>query len=259
MVLQVYGDESGTQKGNFVVAGYIGTAAEWAKFSAEWEPLAKKFGRQGREGHYAFHMSDMMAFRRGDIAPFYRCIENHKVFPVCFGINERSYKRALGRLTVPGHDLSALGNAFTLLFFCFVSNVTRIIDERKDLFPPDGKIDFYFDDRKEKGLILREWDRFTASSSEKFRNRLGPAPRFEDDNDFMPLQAADFWAWWNSHWLDIGKIDDFGGLFEIHKGFEAAHHYLTEDEAVAMLKKIIRHHVPNAIIYENRIPDGDKR
>lgn len=74
-------------------------------------------------------------------------------------------------------------------------------------------------------------------------------PRFEDDSEFIPLQAADFWAWWNSHWLDTGHID-FEEAFEVYKGFQSANHFIVEGQAISILKKIVRHHVPNATIYE---------
>lgn len=251
MTLQVFTDDSTTKRNNFVLAGYIGTAEEWALFSKEWEPLAREWGTLQPDGSYVFKMSDMMWLpeRRERVAAFYRVIEGRDIRPFSFGINKNSFRRALARLSVPGQNLDALDRPFGIVFYRLISNMAKVVVERPDLFPPEDKIDFYFDETRDKGLILREWEGFVERSSDWFKKRLGPTPRFENDSEFLPLQAADFWAWWNSHWLDTGKRD-FEGVFDIHKPFDSAQDFITEDDAVALLKRIIRHHAPNAVIYE---------
>ena len=74
--------------------------------------------------------------------------------------------------------------------------------------PQDEPIDFTFDDQKEKNVILNAWDRYMASRSDESRKRYGTTPRFEDDQKFLPLQAADFWAWWVREWSEQGVLRD---------------------------------------------------
>jgi hypothetical protein len=62
------------------------------------------------------------------------------------------------------------------------------------------KIDFIFDEQTEKKVIYRIWDEFAETRPDSYRVTLGNTPRFENDQDFLPLQAADFWAWWARKW-----------------------------------------------------------
>ena len=262
MVLQVYVDDSTTERDNFVLAGYIGTAEEWMKFSNEWTPLARQWGTLQNDGNYVFKMSDMAwnPERMKRVSAFYRVIEKHALAGFSFGINRRSFKRALSRLTVKGVDLNRtnLANVYHLLFNFLVANVTRLVNSRLDMFPPDQKIDFYFDVQCEKTMILSSWDDFVERSAPDFRMRFGATPRFERDTDFMPLQAADFWAWWNSHWMDTGE-PGFDGAFDVHRRVISARHFVSEDEAVRTLKRVIGSQMPGAVIYEHRLAGEESR
>ena len=121
MVLQAFADDSTTDRGNFVLAGYLATAEEWVKFSLEWEPLAKAWGVQQRDGGYTFHMTEMAALdeRKERVPAFYRVIENHKLSGFAFGLNKASYARAIGRISVKNHNVNMklLTNPFNMLFF----------------------------------------------------------------------------------------------------------------------------------------------
>ena len=131
-----------------------------------------------------------------------------------------------------------------------------------DMFDEKDKIDFVFDEQAEKKQIWAAWDEFVGASSPRYRDRVGAPPRFEKDSELMPLQAADFLAWWNSRWLDQGLRGAAGGNFEWFKGHKEmpfARHVVSEDEIVHTLKKVIRHHHPDATIYEHRIAGGEGR
>lgn len=262
MVLQVFTDDSTTKRDNFVLAGYIATAEEWLDFSNEWTPLARQWGTLQKDGNYIFKMADMASNpeRMERVPAFYRVIENHALAAFSFGINRQSFKRALSRISVKGVDLqkTKLSNAYHLLFNFVVANLTGLVNSHPESFPMSERIDFYFDQQTEKKMILNAWEDFVERSSDDFKQRLGATPRFERDTDFMPLQAADFWAWWNSHWMDTGK-PGFEGLFEVRKGFLNAHHFVSEDEAVHTLKKVIRSQMPDATIYEHRLEGGATR
>jgi hypothetical protein len=70
----------------------------------------------------------------------------------------------------------------------------------RHLLPDGERIDFYFDTRSEKSAITKGWEAFVSRRPDAFRQFCGATPRFEDDKDFLPLQAADFWAWWIRKW-----------------------------------------------------------
>ena len=258
MVLQVFADDSGTEAENFVLAGYLATAEEWIRFSNEWAPLAKRWGVLQKDGGYVFHMTEMAwgKERRERVSAFYRIIEKHKLSAFAFGINKRSHRRAISRLSVKNHDLdlNSLSNSYMLLFFFLIANLIEVVNKHPELFDPADQIDFIFDIQTERKQIWAAWDEFVEASSQKFRDRLGAHPRFESDRKFMPLQAADFLAWWNSRWMDQGLRGPEGADFEWFQGNKVmpfARHIVSEDEAVHTLKKIIRHHYPDAVIYEH--------
>ena len=66
-----------------------------------------------------------------------------------------------------------------------------------EILPLNEKIDFYFD--KYTGAakeVASDWEDFASSQAESIRSLYGTMPRFEDDEECLPLQAADYWSWW---------------------------------------------------------------
>jgi hypothetical protein len=72
--------------------------------------------------------------------------------------------------------------------------------------PHDEVIDFIFDQQSQKNIILRAWDEYVETKQPGVRELYGGAPRFEDDKKFLPLQAADLWAWWIRKWYNDGNL-----------------------------------------------------
>jgi hypothetical protein len=73
---------------------------------------------------------------------------------------------------------------------------------------PQEPIDFIFDETTEKTGLLRAWDSFSANfknSNPETAKLIGATPVFRNDREFLPLQAADFFAWWVRHW-QVGGI-----------------------------------------------------
>ena len=57
-------------------------------------------------------------------------------------------------------------------------------------------VDFIFDNTMNKKFILGAWDRYIEQRPDETRDRYGTTPSFENDQTFLPLQAADLWAGW---------------------------------------------------------------
>jgi hypothetical protein len=68
------------------------------------------------------------------------------------------------------------------------------------------------------------------------RDLFGTAPRFESDECFLPLQAADFWAWWVRRGYEDGKLGMYSqGEFGTWRGHKHIVHLgisLSEDDIV---------------------------
>ena len=83
--------------------------------------------------------------------------------------------------------------------------------------PDDQKIDFIFDRHSAKGAIDTMWENYMKQRPEELKKYYGAGPSFKDDEEFMPLQAADFWAWWVRKWYLDGTPEkiiewDFEGF-----------------------------------------------
>jgi hypothetical protein len=61
---------------------------------------------------------------------------------------------------------------------------------------PIDKIDIYFDKETAADWSLDQWEDMVKNKPEYVRDYIGGKPQFLDDEEFMPLQSADFLAWW---------------------------------------------------------------
>jgi hypothetical protein len=87
-------------------------------------------------------------------------------------------------------------NAINPFYLAFSRIVSGFAIWQTDLGLHD-KVDFIFDDRvMEKKKIRDAWDSFKENAAAEARPYIGSDPRFEDDKEFLPLQAADLIAWW---------------------------------------------------------------
>jgi hypothetical protein len=96
-------------------------------------------------------------------------------------------------------------------FFLFRGLVDGFHESREGLVPAiplSEKVDFIFDNQTEKGFILEAWEGYLKNQeSRDLRQYYGATPRFEDDKEFLPLQAADLWAWWVREWYEEDASD----------------------------------------------------
>jgi hypothetical protein len=117
--------------------------------------------------------------------------------------------------------------------------------------PSGSKIELIFDDRTEKKAIWGAWDDIMNNNEYKSSGYFGNNVRFENDQEFTALQAADFWAWWVRRWYEddddpfpekMRKLDfgwDKGAPLE-HKLFVAPI-YLTEEDIFQALMEVGLH------------------
>jgi hypothetical protein len=93
--------------------------------------------------------------------------------------------------------------------FQFRALMDQFHTDRRLLDPElaDGKVDFYFDDRMEEGFISAAWADYMASRPEEVKDRYGAKPIFGSDQQYLPLRAADLWAWWVREWYEENASD----------------------------------------------------
>jgi hypothetical protein len=211
VLYQAFVDESFENDGIFVLGGCVATAESWANFSREWEKLLPS-ATIGKSGKYRFKMKEMAENdeRMARVPAFFRVIEDHIVGFISATIDASEVRRARDRLFVPNAaiDWDRYRSPWYFAFLCLMDKFhaeRAVLDE---LIPQDATVDFYFDERREKKSIIESWDDYL--SLRPFRSNYGATPRFENDEDFLPLQAADFWAWWVRKWRIEGTPERIG-------------------------------------------------
>jgi CDP-glycerol glycerophosphotransferase (TagB/SpsB family) len=254
VVLQAFVDDSYTPNGVFVLAGYVATAEAWAKFSDEWEKLLP-LARRNNRGTHRFKMSEM-THDLEHIIPFYRVIEKYALMSLSCKIDMRDLNRAKSRVWVEDRLTMSWGPAEYPYTFCTESllgifhgrRVARSFSERlNEILSLDQQVDFYFDEQSQKIAILSAWENFIESHADEAKGLFGATPRFEDDEKFLPLQAADFWAWWVRRGYETNTIQKLqSGDFGLWKGnihIPGTAIELNEDQIVQLLMMMIRRHI----------------
>jgi hypothetical protein len=199
VVFQAYIDDSVTNNGTFVLGGYIASVESWAAFSKAWEPLLPLFSTRSNTGKYRFKMSEM-TMRMADVRIFYEVIEQHAAFKVACKITIPDLKRAIDRIWIERTPIIH-GDWSNPYFVCFrglmdLFHQARFDERTAKVIPIEQKMDFYFDAHTSSKAIHSAWNEYLQNRPQEVKEMYGNEPRFEDDEEFLPLQAADFWAWW---------------------------------------------------------------
>ena len=209
MILQAFIDDSKGKDGAFVLAGYIASAETWAKFAKRWEELLPLTRLVDQHGRRYFKMSELAMTTEGMeliSQAFFRVIEDTAMLAISCKINANELKRAIERVVpVVGFvDWGQLANPYILAFRGLLDGFHNNKEELVDTMLPKGiPVDFIFDEQQgEKELILSAWNGYLATRDENTKHLYGATPRFESEFKFLPLQAADFWAWWVRHWYE---------------------------------------------------------
>ncbi|TDI79804.1 MAG: DUF3800 domain-containing protein [Betaproteobacteria bacterium] len=249
MALQAFIDESYDRNGIFVLAGCISYSESWDAFTKEWSELLQ-YGTLNKHGRYHFKMSQMAINeeRMSRVPAFVKIIEKHVLAFVSVKIDESELRRALSRIWVPNVaiDWAMLVNSYYATFRCLLDMFHLNRSEMTQVFSANERIDFIFDSQVEEKAILSSWDEYIKEQPVEVKQYYGEIPRFEDDEEFLPLQAADFWAWWVRKWYvdrTPEKIlaSDFC-IFELqdlrkYLRFEIS---FNEEQLVTVMKRILR-------------------
>lgn len=200
MVLRAFIDDSYVKNGSFVLGGYIASVEAWASFAVEWEQLLPTCTRS-KDGVLRFKMSEMQRYMNRAL-PFYRVIEEYVSAALWCHINEADLERAKQRIW---SEVPLVWSTPTQPFwFCFSGLLSsfhqaRATNERlQGIIPLEKTVDFYFDKRslRDSAEVADNWDEFLESqANDAVRSLYKTIPRFESDEEFLPLQAADLCAW----------------------------------------------------------------
>jgi uncharacterized protein DUF3800 len=201
---QAYVDDSGRLDHSpvLVLGGFVAPVIAWVPFNREWQRMLDmnpriEYFKMNEAARLSDQFSHWSAERRDErVSIAYRIIEDHVTLQISTVIALEPFYRLLKK-TSREHNKKGMyivkGNPYLLAFSAIVHHVAN---HQRSLGVSE-KIDFIFDDQAmEKTLIRDSWDELKERADPTINVLMGRTPQFEDDKEFLPLQAGDLLAWW---------------------------------------------------------------
>lgn len=194
LVLRAFMDGSGgrNHSGALVLAGYVSTVDKWLAFSKEWQlilemPLRLRYFKMNEAVNLKSEFADWSESRRDErLRLFYGAIEQHVEFFLICIIPFVEFDKAVGKLPPFGF------HPYYLAWAAIMGQIRK----HQASFGITEKIDFVFDEEvMEKSVLLKNWCDMISATPPEESQFVGSTPVFEDDEDFLPIQAADLIAW----------------------------------------------------------------
>lgn len=188
-VLQAFVDDSGSATGEkrLFLAGYILSVETWKSFSDEWaealqEPRALK----------CLHMTQSFydwtkGERNRKIERLAAVIKKYRPLSIECSISTRDFKEILAP-----HSPYDLRHPYFACFHALVIQSAKLVEH----FGLEGPLDFVFDVQGNVGPDAAIWyEVIKQLQGPSVRKILGGPPIFRNDEEVLPLQAADMLVW----------------------------------------------------------------
>lgn len=248
MVLQAFIDESYDKGGLFVMGGYIAPVGAWAAFSKEWEEMLPYGTRCPKTGEWHFHFREMIVSpeRHARIPAFYRIIQNHVSVALSVTLRMEELKKACELVGRPEYTV-VWGKISDPHFFCYRALMDCFHDVRSNFdkeLPKGERTDFIFDQHSRKKAIIAAWDHYVEAAPDHMKGLFGSCPMFEDDKEYLPLQAADLWAGAiriSTNEKQPFKLHPDGVLQKDRKSIPYYTQHFDFDRICVVLSKLLKH------------------
>lgn len=198
MPVQAFLDDSGTGVPVFILSGYVSGVEYWESFSKAWQ---EELSKSPKLAYFKMREAATLSgeFRRMKIEDRNRRIRRlfrlMRVFcnaGISIIIPIRSYNRIL-----KGHTKKEWDDPYFLALFDAVKVLVQNQANAKPPLPPPEPVDFFFDDNPRLAAKVPEpYHLVRGLLAPHHRRFMGASPRFVDDKDFPPLQAADAQSWY---------------------------------------------------------------
>lgn len=217
-MLQAYIDDSGWdgQSPVFVLAGYLAKKEQWDLFSDEWqavldlkEPKELEYLKMSQAYQLKHPHSQFFGWSEADrderLKKLIFVLNRFAAHGVAQIIPIEPYKRLFTNRFTPG----AMDRPYFLAFFGIMARLLGITRQLK----LDDKIDFIFDTLGGESRVdlIAQYEQFVAVAPPDLKSLAPVFPKFEREQDFKPLQAADMLAWHIRRYyydLNRGKIPE---------------------------------------------------
>jgi hypothetical protein len=193
LVLQAYLDDSGKEEPVFMLAGYLATAERWAEFSDSWDaalradpPISylKMRDAWGRRGEFAGWTEDL---RDAKIRLLLETVARYGLVTLAVVIDHEAYKH------VEAHKIAA--KLKSPYFVCAYKIMTMTLTHLAAVGSAEP-VEFIFDEQgKQAEQVLAAWRFLKSAAPASVRPSIGSRPSYFSEQERMPLQAADMFAW----------------------------------------------------------------
>lgn len=213
-MLQAFVDDSGSEPQSpvFILAGHISTPEKWAKFADEWrDALARSPGAVYFKASEAMSLRGEFSQSKGwdDQTRDERVIElceviwRHATVAISAQMMHQDWADTFKRLAPVFAALPTKRFSHPHAFLWFTMLHKLWLHPTKLTLANAGPCDFIVDEMvgyQEEMISL--WSTMKAFIDQpplpdKMRAWIGSPPIFRDEKLFLPLQAADLWAWAN--------------------------------------------------------------
>lgn len=199
-------DDSGNEptKPHFILAGFVAPAKSWASLADEWQAALDEAPKldyfkmaEAASLHGQFHRRNGWTEAKRDdrLITFTRIIRKNVGIRIHAKIANSDFDKYIKSIPVPKRMLLT-DSPYALLF----QQIILAMAVRADLFGMTTPCDFIFD--SQTGFseeIQSQWPEFKATIAKAKRKdwptMVGDLPIFRDEKCFLPLQAADLYAW----------------------------------------------------------------
>ena len=198
LLLHGYFDESEDENHHFfVLAGALSTPEKWAAFTAEWEKLLPHASMRPSDNAYIFKFDEMVRNpeRIERIPWFWSTLQEYAQCLVSVAIEIPALRAAQSRVRGPAPiEWRTFDDPWMVAFVVLLEGLFWRRKELTSLIPEKSVTDFFFDQHGNERKIRDGWEKFVDGAPSDIRKMIGKKPRFEDDAEYLPLQAADLVA-----------------------------------------------------------------
>jgi hypothetical protein len=205
MTLEAFIDDSGNDPNShaFILAGFVAPSQNWNAFSIEWKnALDRAPGASYFKAAEAYSLNNQFHKRKGWtrelrdnlVTDLTTIVRKHVTAKFAVWVRRADFDKHLKTLSLP-YARDAADNPYFLCFYYIILTIAAL----HSLGKPEP-CDFIFDEQSKVGRTAVSWwgmfkhNAATASRTD-FTPYLGSLPVFKNEKQFLPLQAADLYAW----------------------------------------------------------------